>query len=354
MMKILELRHHKDDYECMWNGIEDIYITKTGETIPNGFFFALSGFGNFVYLKSKTGELKRMPFFGDGRTKKMYAFLKDIVRFDYRYTEGASFPYMLKKAKAEIDGGHPVVVGALDMYELEYYPKLYHKMHVPIHYVLMTGYDDEKELVYVLDCGREDIQAISYGSLERALDIEPTPLFKNNSICIVRMEHPRDKHAIVRDALKKKAEAFLNPPISSLGIEGFKKFASEFPEWESELNAEDYRKCLMNIAMFTGTVPAMPNRLAGINAPDGIPRMACRERLCEVMTVLGCEYDNIDMTKSGEAFYESGKLIAAFADIVIDYLSGVNDRRGQAGTLLSEAAELEKTANEYMLKSVSE
>ncbi len=45
---MVNIQHHQDDYECMWNGFEDIYITKTGEKIPNGFFFALSGFANFA------------------------------------------------------------------------------------------------------------------------------------------------------------------------------------------------------------------------------------------------------------------------------------------------------------------
>ncbi len=40
MRKIIEnLSHHLDDYECMWNGIEDIYMNKTGEKIPDQFFF---------------------------------------------------------------------------------------------------------------------------------------------------------------------------------------------------------------------------------------------------------------------------------------------------------------------------
>ncbi|MFR8103521.1 MAG: hypothetical protein ACLU8F_00285 [Clostridia bacterium] len=36
----------------MWNGIEDIYINKTGEKIPDQFFFAMSGFCSFAYIKT--------------------------------------------------------------------------------------------------------------------------------------------------------------------------------------------------------------------------------------------------------------------------------------------------------------
>ena len=73
--KIIELKHHVDDYECMWNGIEDIYMNITGEKIPAQFFFAMSGFCSFAYIKTNKADIKRMVSFGDGRTKKMYEFL---------------------------------------------------------------------------------------------------------------------------------------------------------------------------------------------------------------------------------------------------------------------------------------
>ena len=57
--------------------------------------------------------------------------------------EGRSFKFTFSRLKAFIDEGSPVVAGALDMYYLHYYSDLYEKQHVPIHYVLVVGYDDE-------------------------------------------------------------------------------------------------------------------------------------------------------------------------------------------------------------------
>lgn len=74
MRKIVEIKHHFDDYECMWNGIEDIYMNKTGEHLPDNFFFILAGFGSFCYLKTQKAELKRMVALGDGRTKRCMNF----------------------------------------------------------------------------------------------------------------------------------------------------------------------------------------------------------------------------------------------------------------------------------------
>ena len=84
---IVQLKHHFDDYECMWNGIEDLYINQTGEQLPPSFFFVLAGFGSFCYMKTNKDEFKRMVAFGDGRTKKMYEFLAPIVGFEYKHYE---------------------------------------------------------------------------------------------------------------------------------------------------------------------------------------------------------------------------------------------------------------------------
>lgn len=146
MNKRIKLNHHQDDYECMWNGIEDLYMNQTGETLPGNFFLLLSGFGSFCYLKTNNSPLKRMVSFGDGRTRKMYEFLSPIIGLEYKHYEYKTFPGLLKKAQSELDANHPVILGALDMYYLSYYPKLYHQDHIPFHYIMMTGCDDGQEL----------------------------------------------------------------------------------------------------------------------------------------------------------------------------------------------------------------
>lgn len=53
MKKLLEIAHRMDDYACMWNGVEDLYIRDTGETLPPKFFYVLSGFGSFCYIQHR-------------------------------------------------------------------------------------------------------------------------------------------------------------------------------------------------------------------------------------------------------------------------------------------------------------
>ena len=91
MKRIIDLPHRMDDYACMWNGVEDLYIRETGETLPPKSFFVLSSFGSFCYMKTPQAELKRMVALGDGRTRNMYEFLAPIIGLDYKIHSCTTF-----------------------------------------------------------------------------------------------------------------------------------------------------------------------------------------------------------------------------------------------------------------------
>ncbi len=319
--KILSIQHHVDDYECMWNGIEDLYMQKSGERIPNQFLFTLSGKGNFIYLKSNTDDLKRRVAWGDGRVKQIYKEISDIVGFQYRHIEGRTFEYALQTAKKHIDLECPVVLGCLDMYYLHYYPKFYHKVHIPIHYVLMVGYDDEKQTAYVLDCGLEAVQGISYEALEEAMRVETKGLSHKNTICTISFQQElKSTIDIAKEGFHRKAIKMLESPVGFAGIRGMYKLAKEFPHWQEELTKEDYDAALQNIIMYSGTVPKMPNRLLGINEPEFIRYMCGREQIAGVLAELGQDY-HIDAWREAAAlFLESGTILERMIDQMTGYL----------------------------------
>ena len=290
MKQIIELKHHSHDYECMWNGIEDLYINETGESLPDGFFFLLSGFGSFCYRKTDKSDLKRMVALGDGRTKHMYAFLAPIAGFTYAHHSYSTFERALKKAKEEIDAGHPVVLGALDMYYLSYYPKLYHKEHIPFHYVLMTGYDDDQRLICLSDCGRTQLLTLGYDELKNSMNCSYPGLSSENTICTVRMTEKRSKNQIASEALALQKDHFLNPPASFLGYKGLEKMIRELPDWKKQLTKEDYDKILLNMVTFFGTVPTVPNALKGIAEPDEIRYRGTFDKMARMLVEIGTDW----------------------------------------------------------------
>lgn len=355
MKKIIEnFPHHFDDYECMWNGIEDIYMNKTGEKLPSQFFFAMSGFCSFAYIKTNKSDIKRMVSFGDGRTKQMYKFLAPIVNFDYHFIESKTPELALKKAKKEIDNDYPVVIGALDMYYLDYFEKIYHKEHIPFHYFLMVGYDDEKEKVYFYDCGRKELMNISYNNLYLAMSASYKGLSKPNTICTIRMDKPACKKEIFIKSMEIKSEQFLNPQTSFLGVNGIRKLAEEIINWENLLGKEDTKKILKNLVEFCGTVPTTPNVLKGIDKKDDVVFSCSRDKMSNVLIEIGNEYNNANIKKSGNLFSESGKCFEKLCDIFIDYLLDKRNDINISSEFLLNIADIEFRAYELISKGIKE
>jgi len=325
MKKTIEMNHHMDDFECMWNGIEDLYINKTGESLPPSFFFSLASFGSFCYMKMPKIEIKRLIAFGDGRTRQMYEFLAPIVGFSYQHYEYKTFERLMSKARKEIDDGFPVVLGALDMYYLPYFSKLYHQEHIPFHYFLMTGYDDEKEIITMLDCGREEPMTLSYEELRLALDCSYPGLSKPFTLCTVRMDSTKTKEQIARDALKKRSEQFLNPPVGFIGYKGLEKMIKEMPSWLEELGKEDLDKILYQFVQFLGTVPELPNALRGIKEPD-LPYYGGFDKMSKVLFMLGTEYKDEAWLEMAKCLDIGKNDVLKIKDIIVDYLTNTNNQ----------------------------
>lgn len=354
MKKIIKnFAHHFDDYECMWNGIEDIYMNKTGEKLPSQFFFAMSGFCSFAYIKTNKANIKRMISFGDGRTKQMYNFLSPIVNFEYHFIESKTPELALKKAKKEIDEDYPVVIGALDMYYLDYFDKIYHKEHIPFHYFLMVGYDDEEEKVYFYDCGRKDIMNLSYNNLYLAMSASYKGLSNPNTICTIRMENPKTKKEIFVETMKIKSEQFLRPQTSFLGVNGIRKLAKEITKWENELGVDETKKIIRNIVEFCGTVPTTPNRLRGIYRKDDIVFACSRDKMSRVLAELGKEYNSDNIKNASDLFMESGKCFENLTEILTQYLLGERNDMSIVSSILLNIAAIEYRAYEQIEKGIS-
>lgn len=338
--KLITLKHHADDYECMWNGIEDLYIRDTEENLPPRFFFVLSAFGSVCYMKTPKSDLKRMIALCDGRTKQMYEFLAPIVRFEYKHYEYETFEKAIKKAKAEINNGHPPVLGALDMYYLPYFSKLYHGEHIPFHYVLMVGYDDEAQNIYLHDCGRKEVQTLSYDELRHAWNCSYPGLSKPNTLCTVRMNSTKSKYQIAKEALAKKSEIFLNPPASFVGRKGFQKFIHELPQLKNELTKADYDKILANMVMFFGTVPTVPNALRGIKEPDEVAFGGGFDKMSRVLNDIGREYGNQTWLEVSGRFEQGAAIIAEIKDVIVTYLTSENDKTDELPVMFTKVMEI--------------
>lgn len=228
------------------------------------------------------------------------------------------------------------------------FEKIYHKEHIPFHYELAVGYDDETQTLYFNDCGRTETQAISYEELRLAFDCSYPGQSKPNTVWTVRMHANKGKYEIAKEALAKRKEGYLNPPVGFLGYRGFEKFINELPNWKKELSKEDYDKILYNLVQFLGTVPTVPNALRGIDEADTMAFGGGFDKAAVVLSSLGKEYNDTGMTKAAEIFSGAAPVITQVKEIIVDYLINKHDRTDELPALFIQVAHAMKLGFEVL------
>ena len=346
--KLIEVKHDVRDYECMWSGIEDLYSARLQEFVPPFFFFTMSGTGNFIYLK---GEDFRQAAWSNGRVDKMYDFMGPIARFSYQHTDGLTFKETMELAKAEIDQDRPVILGPVDMYYLSYFPKIYQRVHIPIHYVMMVGYDEEK--AYLIDGGVAQMQEVAYSDLEIALNVRKTELGDKNGIYAIKIaDQLPSLFEIAKEALNQKAKDMLKPKQAFMGIEAMRRLAYEFPTWKQELSPKAYKSALENLAMYAGTVPQLPMRLFGGEDKGDIIYQAGREKMVEVLETLGQRYHVSLWLEAAQLFKQSGVLIEEMVNHIVDVLLQQKQELDEVPQLILQIAKLEEQAYQALQKCI--
>ncbi|SHK16188.1 Butirosin biosynthesis protein H, N-terminal [Anaerocolumna jejuensis DSM 15929] len=346
--RLIEIKHHLCDGCCMWSGIEDIYVTKTGEEVPEAFFFALSSYGENIYLKFHDLPRPVMLSVCDGRTRKTYEKIKEELGLQYKISEGRTLEYAFKSVKSEIDNGRPVILGPLDMYHLPYL-KMYHKVHIPMHYVLMAGYDEK--CIFLYDCGRKDIQTLSYEELQKAWQIDKNEVGNKNGF--IRFSLPDNLPGVfelAKACFKRKANEQLRIKPEFAGISALRKIAFDFPKWKEEMPQDVYRNALVGLTEFLGMVPKIPDRLLGIQSDtEDIPYKGNCDRFGKVLILLGDKYKWEDWVSAGDLFMQSGEVFEKITSYIVSYLCDGKETLELIPKLFSEIVDLEESAYKLLL-----
>jgi hypothetical protein len=322
-MKLINLPHTVTDFTCPVKGIEDMYEWKTGVRLPDYFLMPLSMIG-FTYIKQQLAPAPRMVFWGNATGKSQHTFLGDVIGYRWTCMEGKSFKTTFGEAKACIDAGTPVIFGLLDMYHLPYYPKFYHNFHIPQHYVLLVGYDDNTQAAYVLDNGLAEVQTIPYPDLQSAWNVHiPGQGVRNTFFRLEFKDKIASQEEIARIGLLKRSEFVLNPPVKFMGISGLKRFAVEFSQWEAELTPQALQESLLHLVTFTcSMVPMPPQRLLPYPIGHVDLHQGTRDRFAQLLSNLAGQYHMPCWDQAAESFRESGKYIGALTDMICNCIQG--------------------------------
>jgi len=304
MSKLIRIPHEVHESTCYVNGLYDV-LTWRGAKYDYFLLPIIGGMASFAYLKFNMAKPPCMVYWGNN-SKYLLNDLSLIIGFSQTISEGKSFKNEFPKIKRYLDNDEPVIVGALDMYYLHYYPELYKKEHVPIHYLLVVGYDDEKQVVYVHDCSFGGVQQISYIEFEDSLNVNVPGMSKKNTSRIFRLPQSMPSELeIAERGLAYKTSRMLKPPVSMIGIPGMRKLAKDIITWED-------KACYNHMVGYAGLTP--PLVAEDLSHNDGL-----RFEQARLFKVLGQKYQRKEWSETSNLFAKSGELIIELCEKALKY-----------------------------------
>jgi hypothetical protein len=305
---------------CYVNGLEDI-LTWKGAAYSDFLLSVIGGMAGFTYLRFKRADPPCMVYWG-ANPKYLMKDLANIIGFKETVIEGKTFKNTFRRLKEAIDDGQPVMAGALDMYYIHYYHELYRKQHVPIHYVLVVGYDDDKQVVFVQDCSRKAVQEIPYEEFEESLDVNVPGMSKKNTMRTFTLPQklPSEFEA-AKKGFAYKAGRFLNPPVKLFGLPAMRKLADEIFEWNN-------RKCFEHMATYATAPPLPPKTFENSHG--------MRFWQADVLSALGNKYNVRSWTEASKLFRRSGEEIMKLCKAALEQ---DKQRISEALTVIAEIEE---------------
>lgn len=257
----LTIPHRRAHGMCPINGIRDLVHWRSGRDWSNEFLHGLGQGGGFAYLRFNAATPPRQVYWGVSGPRQ-HEYLAQLFGAEYAVLEGRSFKFAWGKACEAVDAGLPPVLGPLDMFYLHYYEGLYHERHIPIHYVLLVGYEGGNALVH--DTDKEEVQTIPLGELQEAWDVSLPGFGKRNRL--VTFDIPQSltpTEVLIRQSIADQCRTMLHPPVSMVGIPAMEKLTREVAGWPEELGEEKAEASLLQMREYLNSPPDLAgNHLA--------------------------------------------------------------------------------------------
>jgi hypothetical protein len=291
-----DIPHRKSPGMCPVNGIRDLVEWRTDQNWSNEFVWGLGQGGGFAYLRFNAADPPRQVYTGIA-TPRQHRYLAELFGACFTEIENRAFKFSYSKAQEALDQGLPPVLGPLDMFHLPYYEGIYHTRHIPIHFVLLVGLEDQK--AYIQDTGTEELQAIPLEELRLAWDVNAPGLGKRNRLAVFDIPaHLPPVEVLIRKSIADQCRTMLYPPVSLVGIPAMEKIAREIPKWPVELGEETAAMCLLQAREYLNSPPDLAGNhltagrdlyiafLQEAGEMAGLDFSLAVQRLCESMGVV--------------------------------------------------------------------
>ena len=249
----LTIPHRNAHGLCIVNGIRDYIHWRSSRDWSNEFVYGLGQGSSFAYIRVKNAKPPRQVYWG-AATPHQHEYLAGLLGANHTVIENRTFGFAWDKACKAVKAGTPPVLGPLDMFYLPYYEHIYRKRHIPIHYVLLVGYDNQN--AYVHDTDKESAQTVPLDELKLSWNVNVPAMGKKDRLVI--FDIPKElapNEVLIRKSIADKCQMMLHPPVNMLGIPGMKKLAHEIVRWPVEIGEEMAAACLQQVREYLNTPP---------------------------------------------------------------------------------------------------
>ncbi len=236
MKKVIKGWNHFPGLHCGSVAIRDI-ASFYGLTLSEPMCFGLgSGLGFFYTVDSDISPTRNIHVRGPDMEPNFFSLIAGTQKWKFEQDSEKALRVVIDFLNQNI----PVLVQT-DIYYLDYYSS---KTHFPGHIVIVCGYDEQKQEIYLSDTGFEDLQKVSYKSFKksRSSKVKPYPL-KNNWFEIGPGLAEVDYQKLIPQSLKNNALNMLNGVKSARGIsrgQSISELSEDILNWN---HLEDWKWC---------------------------------------------------------------------------------------------------------------
>lgn len=218
---------HTPGNHCSSTAIADL-LRFHGFGWSESFCFGLGGGLGITYISSQNVPYERMI-----HTRSMdfeERFFKLIGLKDFKWQSSNSEIENEERLISAIKDNCPALI-LTDIYHLHYFNS---KTHFPGHGVMVWGYDKRKQIFYVTDTERTNVEIVPFNAMRKARQSKMPPfIFHGNLFAPNKLTKHDDLGALCRTAIHENALRLLD---SSNGIVALSKCQAELVDWSMDEN----------------------------------------------------------------------------------------------------------------------
>ncbi len=229
MKKMISGWKHSKGVHCGSSAIRDV-CRRCGHDFSEQMCFGLGGGLGFYYTRDRNTDPSRLIHLRGPMMEVSFLRSFGLDVRDWKYEDDPA--RAMDDLKGLVAGDVPVLIQT-DIRYLDYYDS---STHFPGHVVAVCGYDDSERVFYVADNSFEDVQPVSYESMERSRNskAEPYPL-SNNWLEADLSGREFDLETAAAAAIRRNAETMLGGYATLRGTSGvgtMERWARELPGWK--------------------------------------------------------------------------------------------------------------------------